>query len=336
MSAAKANTKASTKADTKAKKQASRSAVKKSAVRKGASKAAGAKKKSAKKEANKKSVSKTSVSKKSAGKTSVGKKSATKKVAVKKNISKKVTAKKSRTKAGAKTGAKASSKTGAKKKPVSKAVAKSSAKSSVKPSAKSSAKSSMKSFAGKGKTSDGSAPTPVKQYDFKDRDAVVYPRHGVGQVIKIETAIINNKKIKLLAVSFEGDRMIMRIPYDRASETGLRPISSRGVMNKVMVILAGKARVRRTMWSRRAQEYTNKIQSGDVIAIGEVVRELWRDPAQPEQSFSERQMYQHALSRLAREYGAVYKITEEAAIVRLEAVMQKSPKTSAKPPSPKK
>ena len=122
--------------------------------------------------------------------------------------------------------------------------------------------------------------------------------------------------------------MIMRIPFDRASETGLRPIASRGVMNKVMTILAGKARVRRTMWSRRAQEYTNKIQSGDVIAIGEVVRELWRDPAQPEQSFSERQMYQHALSRLAREYGAVYKISEEAAVVRLEAVMQKSPKTA--------
>ena len=159
---------------------------------------------------------------------------------------------------------------------------------------------------------------------------MVYPRHGVGQVVKIETTTINNKKIKLLAVSFEGDRMIMRIPYDRASETGLRPISSRGVMNKVMVILAGKARVRRTMWSRRAQEYTNKIQSGDVIAIGEVVRELWRDPAQPEQSFSERQMYQHALSRLAREYGAVYKISEEAAVVRLEAVMQKSPKTVPK------
>ena len=130
--------------------------------------------------------------------------------------------------------------------------------------------------------------------------------------------------------------MIMRIPFDRASETGLRPIASRGVMNKVMTILAGKARVRRTMWSRRAQEYTNKIQSGDVIAIGEVVRELWRDPAQPEQSFSERQMYQHALSRLAREYGAVYKISEEAAVVRLEAVMQKSPKTAPKPAEAKK
>ena len=210
-----------------------------------------------------------------------------KKLRVKKPASKKVAPKKTPAKKVA------GKKVAVKKSPAKKPVAK------KKPAAKVASKASPAKGAGKNRGSGDAPSAPVKNHDFKDRDAVVYPRHGVGQVVKIETTTINNKKIKLLAVSFEGDRMIMRIPYDRASETGLRPISSRGVMNKVMVILAGKARVRRTMWSRRAQEYTNKIQSGDVIAIGEVVRELWRDPAQPEQSFSERQMYQHALSRLA-------------------------------------
>ena len=315
----------------KVKKKASRTSAKKGSSKAGSAKKKSAKKSPAKKVAGKKTASKKTTTKKKTSKPT-DKKTTDKKTTDKKTVGKKAVGKKSAVKKPA------SKKSVGKKAPPKKESPKSSAKKSAakKSTAKVAAKVAAKTPVGKGRLGDAPASTPVKQYDFKERDAVVYPRHGVGQVVKIETATINNKKIKLLAVSFEGDRMIMRIPFDRASETGLRPIASRGVMNKVMTILAGKARVRRTMWSRRAQEYTNKIQSGDVIAIGEVVRELWRDPAQPEQSFSERQMYQHALSRLAREYGAVYKISEEAAVVRLEAVMQKSPKTAPKPAEAKK
>ena len=125
----------------------------------------------------------------------------------------------------------------------------------------------------------------------------------------------------LLVIDFEHDRMTLRIPLSKAQESGLRPLSSKKQMALALVKLKGRARVRRTMWSRRAQEYEAKINSGDPVSIAEVVRDLRRNSSQAEQSYSERQMYQAALDRLAREFAAIEKIDEETAISRLEKLM---------------
>ena len=161
----------------------------------------------------------------------------------------------------------------------------------------------------------------TKKSEFKTEDFVVYPTHGVGKVLGTETQEIAGTQLDLLVIDFEQDRMTLRIPLSKAHESGLRPLSSKKQMDLALVKLKGRARVRRTMWSRRAQEYEAKINSGDPVSIAEVVRDLRRNTSQAEQSYSERQMYQAALDRLAREFAAIEKIDEETAIIRLEKLM---------------
>jgi len=161
----------------------------------------------------------------------------------------------------------------------------------------------------------------TKKVEFKAEDFVVYPTHGVGQILGTETQEIAGTELDLLVINFEHDRMTLRIPVAKAETSGLRRLSSRKQMDLALVKLEGRARVRRTMWSRRAQEYEAKINSGDPISIAEVVRDLRRNTTQSEQSYSERQMYQAALDRLAREFAAIEKIDEETAILRLEKLM---------------
>ena len=161
----------------------------------------------------------------------------------------------------------------------------------------------------------------AKSSDFKTEDFVVYPTHGVGKVLGTEKQEIAGTELDLLVIDFEHDRMTLRIPVSKAHESGLRPLSSKKQMDLALVKLKGRARVRRTMWSRRAQEYEAKINSGDPVSIAEVVRDLRRSSSQAEQSYSERQMYQAALDRLAREFAAIEKIDEETAISRLEKLM---------------
>ena len=161
----------------------------------------------------------------------------------------------------------------------------------------------------------------AKNSDFKTEDFVVYPTHGVGKVLGTEKQEIAGTELDLLVIDFEHDRMTLRIPLSKAQESGLRPLSSKKQMDLALVKLKGRARVRRTMWSRRAQEYEAKINSGDPVSIAEVVRDLRRNSSQAEQSYSERQMYQAALDRLAREFAAIEKIDEETAISRLEKLM---------------
>jgi CarD family transcriptional regulator len=157
---------------------------------------------------------------------------------------------------------------------------------------------------------------------YKKNDWVVYPTHGVGRVTGIEDQEIEGFALKLIVISFEKDRMTLRVPIGKAEESGLRKLSSKEEMKTALKTLKGKSRVRRTMWSRRAQEYEAKINSGDPVSIAEVVRDLHRSAGQPDQSYSERQIYQAALERLSRELAAVETIDEEAATLKLEEMLQ--------------
>lgn len=161
-------------------------------------------------------------------------------------------------------------------------------------------------------------------FDFEAGDSVVYPAHGVGRVEGVETQTIAGMNISLYVVGFEKDRMRLKIPVTKATASGLRKISTHDLIDDALETLKGRSRVRRTMWSRRAQEYEAKINSGDPISIAEVLRDLKRNNDDTEQSYSERQIYQSALERLAREVAAVDDITEIKAAEKLEDIMGKS------------
>lgn len=160
-------------------------------------------------------------------------------------------------------------------------------------------------------------------FDFETGDYVVYPAHGVGQIDGIETTVIGGMKVSLYAITFEKDRMRLKIPVFKAKSSGLRKLSSANRLRDAMKTLQGRARIRRTMWSRRAQEYELKINSGDPVSIAEVLRDLKRSNDDSEQSYSERQIYQSALQRLAREVAAVQQITEVQAAEKLETMLGK-------------
>ena len=161
-----------------------------------------------------------------------------------------------------------------------------------------------------------------KEMSFATGDFVVYPTHGVGRVAGIETQEIAGDTLKLIVISFDKDRMTLRVPVTKARNSGLRKLSTRKVMEAALTTLKGRSRGKRAMWSRRAQEYEAKINSGDPVSIAEVVRDLHRGSDQPDQSYSERQIYQAALDRLARELAAVEDIDETAATQRLEDMLK--------------
>jgi CarD family transcriptional regulator len=154
---------------------------------------------------------------------------------------------------------------------------------------------------------------------FVDGDYVVYPTHGVGKVERIATEEIAGHTLELIHITFDENRMTLRVPTNKARTAGLRKLASRKQFDEVLAVLKGRARIKRTMWSRRAQEYEAKINSGDPSAIAEVVRDLHRNAGQPDQSFSERQIYESALDRLAAEYGALEQIDKATATERLIA-----------------
>jgi CarD family transcriptional regulator len=160
-----------------------------------------------------------------------------------------------------------------------------------------------------------------EKLEFAAEDFVVYPTHGVGQVTGIETHEIAGQKLKLFIISFERERMTLKVPIDKVKDSGLRKLSSRKVIDTALKTLKGRVRVKRTMWSRRAQEYEAKINSGDPVSIAEVVRDLHRKEDQPDQSYSERQMYQAALDRLARELAAVERSEHDDAVEKLELIL---------------
>jgi CarD family transcriptional regulator len=174
------------------------------------------------------------------------------------------------------------------------------------------------------------APVPAKpvtaprvKHEFKVGDFVVYPTHGVGRIQKIDEQEVAGIKLELFVIGFEKDKMILRVPTMKAKAVGMRKLSSPDVVATALNTLKGRARIKRTMWSRRAQEYEAKINSGDLVSIAEVVRDLHRATGQPEQSYSERQLYEAALARMAREVAAIERIDEPSAVKRVESALVK-------------
>jgi CarD family transcriptional regulator len=174
------------------------------------------------------------------------------------------------------------------------------------------------------------APGPRKpvhqRHGFKTNEWIVYPSHGVGRIVGIEEQEIAGMSLELFVITFEKDKMTLRVPTGKSSSVGMRKLAEEGIVKRAMETLKGRARIKRTMWSRRAQEYEAKINSGDLIAIAEVVRDLYRSESQPEQSYSERQLYEAALDRMAREIAAVEKLDERGATQRITEVLSKSAK----------
>jgi len=167
--------------------------------------------------------------------------------------------------------------------------------------------------------------TPANDFvNFNQGDAVVYPAHGVGHIEGIESFNVGGVDVSLYSITFEKDRMRLKIPVQKAEESGLRPLCSTTRMDDALTTLQGKAKAKRTMWSRRAQEYETKINSGDPVMIAEVLRDLRRPKDDTEQSYSERQIYQSALERLAREVAAIEKTSESEAAEKLEGVLSKA------------
>ena len=162
-----------------------------------------------------------------------------------------------------------------------------------------------------------------KSQEFGPNDYVVYPAHGVGKIVSIEEQEVAGLSLELFVISFEKDKMTLRVPTAKATHVGMRALSDPAVVSKALDTLKGKARVKRAMWSRRAQEYEQKINSGDLISIAEVVRDLHRADDQREQSYSERQLYEAALERLTRELAAVKGLDEAGAAAHVDEVLTK-------------
>ena len=165
---------------------------------------------------------------------------------------------------------------------------------------------------------------------FKSNEFIVYPAHGVGQIVAIEEQEVAGFKLELFVISFAKDKMTLKVPLPKVLNGAIRKLADADTVKRALDTLTGRARIKRTMWSRRAQEYEAKINSGDLGAIAEVVRDLYRSDAQPEQSYSERQLYEAALDRMAREIAAVHKIIENEALKLIDASLQKGPRRGSK------
>lgn len=159
---------------------------------------------------------------------------------------------------------------------------------------------------------------------FKVNEKIVYPAHGVGQIIGIEEQEVAGLKLELFVIQFESDKMTLRVPTAKAEQVGMRKLAEENIVEKALKTLKGKPRVKRTMWSRRAQEYEAKINSGSIVSIAEVVRDLFRAENQPEQSYSERQLFEQALERMARELAAVDELDQVAAAVKIREILAAS------------
>jgi CarD family transcriptional regulator len=166
----------------------------------------------------------------------------------------------------------------------------------------------------------------TQRQGFKTNEFIVYPSHGVGQIISIEEQEVAGIKLELFVINFVKDKMTLRVPTAKIATVGMRKLAEAPLVKRAIETLKGRARIKRTMWSRRAQEYEAKINSGDIVAIAEVVRDLFRSETQPEQSYSERQLYEAALDRLSREISAVQHVTETEAVKEIEAALAKGPR----------
>jgi CarD family transcriptional regulator len=170
----------------------------------------------------------------------------------------------------------------------------------------------------------------MQRLGFKTGEYIVYPAHGVGMITSIDEQEVAGLKLELFVISFEQDKLTLRVPTAKIKSVGMRKLAEEPVVKRALDTVTGRARVKRTMWSRRAQEYEAKINSGDLIAISEVVRDLYRSDDQPEQSYSERQLFEQAMDRMSREIGAVNKLTLTEAVQLIEKNLAKSPRRGPK------
>ena len=175
------------------------------------------------------------------------------------------------------------------------------------------------------------AKKTTQRQGFKTNEFIVYPSHGVGQIIAIEEQEVAGLKLELFVINFVKDKMTLRVPTAKIASVGMRKLAEPPLVKRALETLKGRARIKRTMWSRRAQEYEAKINSGDIVAIAEVVRDLYRSESQPEQSYSERQLYELALDRMSREIASVNKVSETESVKQIEQNLAKSPRRGVKP-----
>ncbi|SEP97644.1 transcriptional regulator, CarD family [Faunimonas pinastri] len=166
----------------------------------------------------------------------------------------------------------------------------------------------------------------VTRHGFKTGESIVYPAHGVGRIIDIEEQQVAGMQLELFVITFEKDKMTLRVPIAKAASVGMRKLADEETIGKALELVRGRPRVKRTMWSRRAQEYEAKINSGDLISISEVVRDLYRSESQPEPSYSERQLYEQAIDRMSREVASIENTTEAEAVSKIEKSIESSPK----------
>ena len=258
-----------------------------------------------KKKAVKKTVTKKVITKKSSPKKAAAKKAAPKKAAAKKIAAKKAAPKKA-----------APKKAAAKKAALKKAAPKKTA-----PKKAAAKKAAPKRTAAK-KVVEKKVIS--KKEEFLPEQYVVYPSHGIGQILEIEKKEIAGQMLTMYVIEFEKEKMILRVPIEKTKEIGVRKVSTKNQLKEIFEILTGKAKIRRTMWSRRAQEYEAKINSGDIKLLTEVVRDLFRSDSQPEQSYSERQLYEAARERLSREVAVIEKTDEQKAIEKMETILNNS------------
>ena len=189
-------------------------------------------------------------------------------------------------------------------------------------------KASLKNKPSKKESKSENTKSKVSQVKLKDGflpdQYVIYPSHGVGKVIEIEKREIAGQLLEMYVIEFEKEKMTQRVPIGKIKENGVRKVSTKNQLKEKFEILTGKAKIRRTMWSRRAQEYEAKINSGDIKLLAEVVRDLFRSDSQPEQSYSERQLYEASRERLAREVAVIEKTDEQKAIEKMETILNNS------------
>ena len=221
-----------------------------------------------------------------------------------------------------------SKKAPAKKAPAKKAPAKKTVAKKA-PAKKSVAKKTVAKKTVAKKSSSKKSPTKKIKLQYSVGDFIVYPSHGVGEITDIQTFEIAEEKLEMYNVIFDKEKMTLKIPTIKAKEIGIRKVSSRNEMKKTLEILKGKAKIRRTMWSRRAQEYEAKINSGILTELIEVVRDLFRNSNQPEQSYSERQLYESARDRLAREVAVVEKTNDDNAVEKIETILNDATRKSS-------
>lgn len=330
-----------------------KAAAKKTTAKKATKKKVATKKKAAVKKTPSKATTKKAAPKKAATKKVATKKKTTKKAAVKKTTAKKAPVTKTKKTVKKKAAVKPATKKAAPKKTTAKKAVK--AKETPKKAAapKKAPPPKPKSVENKEKNPKVSTQAQAKQQpkqkeespkiavarrpvrrmptrkkgvnndSFHVQDLVVYPAHGVGKILDREKQTIADMDIELFVIDFEHEKMKLRVPVERAADSGMRPLSTNEEVDKAIELLQGRARIKRTMWSRRAQEYEAKINSGDLRAVAEVVRDLYRAPEQPEQSYSERQLYEAAVDRMAREVAAVRKVDQPKAVMEMEASLAK-------------